>query len=88
MAVFSRIIAAIVGGYLLANVAAIVLSYLLPGSRADGVMVATCVSFIIYAGAVFWVFSARTAWRAWFGILIPGLSSAVIVFLLYPETML
>ncbi|MEY8241699.1 MAG: DUF3649 domain-containing protein [Cycloclasticus sp.] len=88
MALFSRLLAAIFGGYLLANVASIALTHLLPGSRADGVMVAIFVSFFIYAGAVVWVFAASTAWRAWLGLFIPGLSCASIVFLLYPQASL
>ena len=86
--VFSRVIAALVGGYLLANVAAVALSYLLPGSKSDGVMVAVFVSFFIYVAAVIWVFSARTAWIAWFGLLISGLASIGIVYLLYPQALL
>jgi hypothetical protein len=88
MAIVSRVLAAIFGGYLLANVIAIALSYVLPGSRADGVLVAMFISFIIYAGAVVWVFTARTAWVAWLGLLIPGLVSSAIIFLLYPQALL
>jgi hypothetical protein len=88
MAIFSRVLAALFGGYLLANMMAIALSYLLPGSRADAVMVAVFASFIIYAGAVVWVFSARTARVAWLGLLIPGLASGVIIFGLYPQVQL
>jgi hypothetical protein len=85
MAIFSRILAALFGGYLLANVAAIAVSYLLPGSRADAVIVSIFASFIIYAGAVIWVFSARTVRAAWLGLLIPGMASGVIIFGLYPQ---
>lgn len=84
--------AAILGGYLLANVAAIVLSYLLTylfaSSRADGVMLASFVCFFIYAAAVVWVFSARTAGLAWLGLLVPGLVCGALMWLLYPQVSL
>ena len=86
--VLSRIIAALLGGYLLANAIAILLSYGLPGSRADSVMSAIFISFFIYAGAVLWVFSAATAWKAWLGVLIPGVASAVTVVILKPQVWL
>ncbi len=78
---------AIVGGYLLANLAAIVLSYLL-GSNADTVIIGMLVSYLIYAGIVVWVFAVKTARRAWIGIAIPILVCSVVIFLLAPEGML
>ncbi len=86
--IFSRVLAALVGGYLLANVAAILLSYWLPGSRADTVMTATFASFFIFTGAVLWVFSARAVWKAWLGLLVPGACCAVTIFILNPQAWL
>ena len=28
--------------------------------------------FLAYAGVVIWVFAARNAWRAWAGVVLPG----------------
>ncbi|MEW5056868.1 MAG: DUF3649 domain-containing protein [Cycloclasticus sp.] len=92
MTIFSRVMAATFGGYLLANVAAITLSYLLPhlfsSSRADGVMLASFVCFFIYAAAVIWVFTARTVGRAWLGLLLPSLVCGALMWLLYPQASL
>ena len=84
-AVVSRVIAAIVGGYLIANLGSIVLSYLLSGSQANAVSTGLLVSFLIYACAVVWVFAARTAWVAWAGLLVPGLVSSILIWQLMPE---
>ncbi|WP_409525587.1 DUF3649 domain-containing protein [Nitrincola sp. MINF-07-Sa-05] len=73
LSVLSRVAAAALGGYALALVASIVLAHFLPSSRSDGVLWGTQLSFVIYACAVIWVFSTRTAFRAWVGILLPTL---------------
>lgn len=72
LAIGSRVAAAVFGGYGLASLASIALAALMPGGRADGVLGAIQVSFAIYAAAVLWVFSARTAARAWVGLLVPA----------------
>jgi len=72
-AVASRVLAAVAGGYALAagfTIAAALALRELP--REEAVMLATLPSFMIWAGAVVWVFSARTALRAWVGVLVPG----------------
>lgn len=71
LAVASRAVAAIGGGYLLAAAATTVLSLVLPLSRSEAVVTATLLSFLVYACAVIWVFAAATAWRAWIGLAIP-----------------
>lgn len=71
LSVLSRVVAAAVGGYVLALVASIVLAAFMPGNRADGVLWAMQLSFAVYTLAVIWVFAARTATRAWIGLFIP-----------------
>ncbi len=71
LAVASRAIAAIGGGYLLAAAVTTVLSLVLPLSRSEAVVTATLLSFLVYACAAIWVFAAASAWRAWIGIAIP-----------------
>jgi len=84
-AVISRVIAAFIGAYLLANLGAIALSYVLPVSQASGVMIATQLSFLIYAAAVLWIFSAKTCWRAWLRVLVPSAACAAVIFLFMPR---
>lgn len=72
LAVFSRMAAAILGGYALASAAAACLAVWLPMGRADAVTTAQMLSFVFYACGVIWVFATRNAWRAWAGILLPA----------------
>jgi hypothetical protein len=63
-----RTVAAIAGGYALTAAATALLAALLPlvsaMQRIDATIIATMLSFAIYAGAVLWTFSTRHAWRA------------------------
>ncbi|MGH6647908.1 DUF3649 domain-containing protein [Aquabacterium sp.] len=72
-AVASRALAAILGGYIVAALSTGALAVSLPGSRPEATLTATMLSFAVYAGAVIWVFSARSAWRAWLGLALPAL---------------
>lgn len=69
----SRIAAAVAGGYAVGALVSVACALLLPLARAEAVLVGMMLSFAAYAGAVIWVFAARSAWRAWAGILLPGL---------------
>lgn len=70
LGVASRTVAAIVGGYALSALAAAALALYLPTTRAEAVLSGTMAAFVIYPGAVMWVFAARTAARAWLGLLL------------------
>ncbi|MCW5296592.1 DUF3649 domain-containing protein [Herbaspirillum lusitanum] len=72
LAVASRAVAAIGGGYALSAAVAALLAVVLPMHPAEAVITATLLSFIVFCCAVLWVFAARTAWRAWGGIVAPG----------------
>ncbi len=76
MAVASRAMAAIVGGYAVAALATGCLSLALARwagmARPEAVVAATLLSFLWFALAVVWVFAADTAWRAWSGLLMPA----------------
>lgn len=67
------------GGYALANLGAIALYRLLPGSHERGVAIALLVSFPVYAAAVIWAFGARTAAGAWLGLLAPSAAFALLI---------
>jgi hypothetical protein len=67
--VASRIVAGVVGGYVLATLLTGLLAFILPGQRARSLLAATMLSFAIYTAVVIWTFSVRTTARAWRGIL-------------------
>jgi len=72
LAVTSRALAAVVGGYLMASLAAVCLALWMPVSRADAVITGMMSSFVFYLLAVIWCFACRTAGRAWFGVMLPS----------------
>ena len=80
LAVASRALAAIVGGYVLSALAAMAMALWLPLARAEAVITGTLISFVVYTCAVIWVFAARDAWRAWAWLAAP---SAVLGLLLW-----
>ena len=63
----SRIIAALLGGYLLAALCSVA-ALALPMDRQQAVFTGMLASFLLYAGAVVWVFAVRSARRAWLGL--------------------
>lgn len=79
LGVASRSVAAIVGGYVLAALATMLLSVSLPMARSEAVMTATLLSFAIYTCVVMWVFATGSALRAWLGLLIPAALIAAIL---------
>jgi hypothetical protein len=81
LAVASRALAAIVGGYALTALATTALAIFLPLSRSEASMTATLLSFVIYACVALWVFATRSATRAWLGIVAPGVVLGVLVWL-------
>lgn len=72
LAVASRVIAALIGGYLLTALSSICLAQFLPLARAEAVVLSMTLSFLVYLLAVLWCFACRTAWRAWLGVLLPS----------------
>ncbi len=80
--IVSRIAAAVLGGYALATLAAMALAAALPTARADAVLAAMLCAFAIHAAAALWAFAARSAGRAWLGLLLPTALAAVLAWLL------
>ena len=76
LAVFSRIVAAVLGGYALASACAAGLALLLALAmpRSEAVLAATMSAWLAYALAIAWCFWARSAWRAWGGLLVVTLA--------------
>lgn len=72
MPLVSRIVAAVFGGYALAALTSVA-TLALPMARSEAVFTGMVASFLVYAGAVIWVFAVRSATRAWVGLLIAAL---------------
>ncbi|MEX3979856.1 DUF3649 domain-containing protein [Paraburkholderia sp. EG287A] len=72
----ARIAAAIFGGYALGALASVA-ALALPMSAPQGVITGMLASFVFYVGAVIWVFLARSARRAWAGLLLVALPLAL-----------
>ena len=79
--VASRVLAAVLGGYVLTSLIGIFLSLALPLSRSDSVNITNTLGFAFYTGAIIWVFSVATVRRAWLGLVIPSLVLAALIAL-------
>lgn len=79
MAVASRALAAVLGGYAVAALASVSLTLWLPMGRADAVVTGMMSSFVAYLFAVLWCFACRSAWRAWSGLIVASLVLAALV---------
>ncbi|MDE1174266.1 MAG: DUF3649 domain-containing protein [Parvibaculaceae bacterium] len=79
----SRVLAAIFGGYALAFAFTAMLALLLPVSRPNAAVAACLFGFIPYLLAILWVFSVRSATRAWAGLFTVTLSCAAVAASLY-----
>jgi hypothetical protein len=65
----SRIAAALAGGYALAALSSVAV-LALPMNKVQAVIAGQLGSFLVYAGAVIWVFAVRSALKAWTGLII------------------
>lgn len=65
----TRIVAALLGGYALAALSSVAM-LALPMNKVQAVITGTLLSFLVYAGAVIWVFAVRSALKAWMGLII------------------
>jgi hypothetical protein len=83
LAVTSRVLAAVLGGYVVAALASVSLSLWLPMARSEAVVTGMMTSFLVYLVAVLWCFACRSAWQAWCGLIVPGLVLAAVSGLAY-----
>lgn len=74
--VVSRVVAAVLGGYGVAALASVA-ALALPMAPAQAVLTGMLASFAVYAAAVVWCFAARSASRAWGGLLLVALPLAL-----------
>ncbi|MFJ4348781.1 DUF3649 domain-containing protein [Pseudomonas sp. NPDC089401] len=83
LAVASRSLAALLGGYLLASLGSVCVALLLPMPKVDATIIGLLLSFVFYLLAFLWCFACRSAWRAWLGVLLPSLALALVDGLAY-----
>lgn len=80
----SRIVAAIGGGYVLGALVSVA-ALALPMEKPQAVLAGLMASFLVYAGAVVWVFAVRSARRAWAGLLVAGLPLLAVAWSVWPQ---
>jgi len=73
LAIASRAVAGLVGGYALAAFFATTVALLSGGSQTEAALAGAVPSFLVLTGAILWAFAARSALRAWLGIGVPAL---------------
>jgi hypothetical protein len=80
----SRIVAAVLGGYAVAALASVA-ALALPISKPQAVLTGMLASFVVYVGAVIWVFAVRSARRAWTGLLIAAVPLLIAAWTVWTE---
>ena len=78
----SRVLAAAGGGYALTALTTLAASLALTwigAGRAEAVLTSTMISFLLYTAIVMAVFHARTASRAWIGLIVAAVPCALII---------
>jgi branched-subunit amino acid permease len=81
LAVASRALAAIGGGYAVSSLAVTAFALALPGRDVDRVVAATLIGLVVYPCAVMWCFATRSALLAWLGLLVTGLLLSAVILL-------
>ena len=64
-----RVLTALIGGFVLANLVAILIAQWSPNENVDAIVAGMMTSFIVYTFAVMFVFSTKTVRSAAFGII-------------------
>lgn len=67
--VAARAVAGSLSAYAVAALLAAALARTLPGSRVEAVVPATLLAYLVAPVVTCWAFLARSAWRAWAGVL-------------------
>ncbi|WP_312934108.1 DUF3649 domain-containing protein [Pseudomonas sp.] len=83
LAVASRCLAALLGGYWLASMTSVLMALLAPLRQVDAALLGMMLSFVVYLLAFIWCFACRSARRAWVGVLAPGALLGLINALAY-----
>lgn len=69
--IFYRFLLALIGGYVLAALAAMLIAQGFSDYRSSAAMSATMIGFCLHAGAFIWVFMVNKTLKASLGILLP-----------------
>lgn len=83
-AVFCRVLAAAVGGFVIAGLSVPVITGLLPGSNELATYSAMLFSFTVWLIIVLWVFTTASATRAWAGTAAIIIVLALLALILKP----
>lgn len=82
--VAARTAAAALGGYAIAALFAAASARLLPMPRVEAVLPGTMLAFLVLPGVAIWAFLARSAARAWAGIVLVALLLAAATWIMGP----
>jgi hypothetical protein len=80
LAVLSRCLAALLGGYALTYAVTAAVARALPTDPVDAVLIASLPAFAVYTAAILWAFASRSAVRAWAPVPVLGLPLALFAF--------
>ncbi len=64
----SRVLAALIPGFVLTNTAGTFFALLMPGEKALGVVWLTVLSYALYTAIIMWVFAVRRLRTVWLGL--------------------
>ncbi|CAM3838410.1 MULTISPECIES: hypothetical protein [Pseudoalteromonas] len=82
IAVFSRFLAAILGGYTFTAVFTSLLSITLPLKKSDAVLLSVSLTILIYSCVFIWVFAVKSLIRIWITILLTTAGLALLLSVL------
>lgn len=83
LAVASRTLAALAGGYAVAALLSVSIALLTRSApREEAVAAGNAPAFLVFAACIIWAFAASTAMRAWLGIVTPAAVLGVLVWFL------
>lgn len=77
--IFYRFALALIGGYVISMLSAIVIAEVFTADRGSAAMGATIVAFLLWTAAFIWVFMVNKTLKASLGIILPSL----ILFVIY-----
>lgn len=84
-AIAARIVGGVAGSYAVAAALDVALARVLPFAPAEATITATLVGVAAMPAAAIWAFGARTATRAWAGLLLVGGGAAIVALLVGPR---
>ncbi|CAM4130233.1 hypothetical protein ACPR111641_04090 [Acinetobacter pragensis] len=77
--IFYRFALALVGGYLLASLSAVLIAQYFIDYRASAAMSATLIAFLLYAAVFIWVFMVNKTLKASLGVVVPCLILFILI---------